>query len=424
MVFWFSNKKRLKELEEQLHQQNKILLEKDRIIQEKNSEIEKERKKIEELELEKKELLKRLEKETIYPLISRPSLNNTLEYFLYFLNQSKKNYLERIKGTEADIIVFTHRDGDGICCGALIQRIYGYAPDFKIFHIGQSKRDLILSVNPRKKLITADIVLNEKLAKHFLELQENGVEVICIDHHTSSLEIPENLLSSLKSENILIWEKLPAATSVVRKYYELEDKISRRICLIGERCDGDISERTFSVKRDARILNKLKILDESVVDRLRNDLSKYGYIKNKKFKKLMAVSDLLVAYSSRIVENSLFYDSKNFQVYYVKGIPLVSPKVITSRIFHQTRKDVYLILENGDSMFIRGISGFNINNILSKIAFKFDGVSHYTPGFHSGGCELHSTPNVKEIVKVLEDLYKHENLVKEVYNIISSKNLI
>ena len=215
------------------------------------SELEK---RIKELEAENDALQERIKKETIYPLINNSFLRALLNYLLELYEESKKNYYRGIAGAKAETIVFAHKDADGVCSTALIEKLYKNA---EFFYVSQSKRDLITKVFPEENFVALDLVLDQKLAEHLRNLYEIGIKVKWIDHHRGSLEISEDLLKYLKNNEILIWKDTKSTASLCCEYFNLKDSITKRICLIADRCDGDLSKRTSEVEKDSIVLKKL-----------------------------------------------------------------------------------------------------------------------------------------------------------------------
>jgi hypothetical protein len=339
-------------------------------------------------------------KNKIIPLIENRLISTSLDYLLELLYLSKQNYHQQIPGKEAGTIVFAHHDPDGICCTSLFERFFK-DKDSKFFYIGQEHTNLIQHVKPGKKLFVFDLILNENLAKHMMELNQNGIEAEWIDHHRRSLDIPSELLNYLKNNGILIYQNTKSAASLYYNYSRFSDKIAERICLIADRCSGDKSKRTAEVSEDSILLGKLSNLDRSIFDDLRKELAKYGEIKSEKFREEAKVCDLLVAHGKRIMRKNLFYDGENFQVYSVNPL-LIMPKRIMSLISSENKKDVYLIEENADETILYGFSRL-AKEIFPRLAVELGGTIYWRR--HFCRCTFFNK-DIKEILEGLEKLYE------------------
>ena len=122
-----------------------MIQEKELLLEEKNREIDR-------LKAEKENLLHQLREESVFPLIERSSIQYVLNYTVELIKRLRKAYYKKIEGSKADTIIFTHSDGDGVCCGALYER-YLENSDKKIFHIGQTNRYLIKKLDLRVGLL-------------------------------------------------------------------------------------------------------------------------------------------------------------------------------------------------------------------------------------------------------------------------------
>ena len=404
-------KKKLDAALQELSIYEKSLQEKDLLLEEKNREID-------GLKAEKESLSHQLREERVSPLLETPSTKHTLKYTLELMKDSTEAYREEIKGTEADAIVFTHKDGDGICCGALYERYFGENFEKKIFHISQEERYLIKKVRPKSMLVAADLVLNNKLAEHLLNLTKNGTEVKWVDHHKESLNIRKDLLDYLK-DRVLV-KSARSTASLVYDYLGLNDEISRRISLIGDRCDGEKSKKSEEVKEDATILSKIANLSEPVVSRARKELARYGSIKSDDLKQKAVVVDLLTAFGEKIMKEKLFYETKDFQVYYITEADpyLVGLGSIASRIGTENRKDVYTVVERNGVTRVKGRAKFGADKTFSKIAESLGGVSYSRR--HIGGCTFKGKVNPERLVDILKELYEHEEMLKDAYTVIYS----
>ncbi|MGC8812144.1 MAG: hypothetical protein ACP5O8_00975 [Candidatus Aenigmatarchaeota archaeon] len=418
MVFanLFSKRNELDELKKKLDAALQELNICKKSIQEKGLLLEEKNKEVDRLKAEKESLLHKLKEETVFPLLERPSINYALKYTLELIKDSRKAYRKEIEGSEADTIIFTHHDGDGVCCGALCERYFSGNSDKKIFHISQGDRYLIRKVTPKKMLIAADLVLDNELTEHLSDLTKRGIEVKWVDHHKESLDFCKDLPDYLKDKVVV--KNARSAASLVYDYLGLNDDVSRRIKLIGDRCDGE-KRTNEEVKEDAIILNKLARLSEPVVSRARRELAHHGSIKSDELKQKAAVVDLLTAYGEKIVKERLFYETNDFQVYCLTDAPyLVGIGHIASRIGTENRKDVYTIVERNGVTTVKGKAKFGADRIFPKIAESLGGVSYSCR--HIGGCTFNGKVNPKRLVDILKELYDHEELLKDIYTVVNS----
>jgi oligoribonuclease NrnB/cAMP/cGMP phosphodiesterase (DHH superfamily) len=373
------------------------------IIKEKDALLEKKEEEIKRLEEEKKDLAHRLEKERASILLKAPTLESTLATMIELMMELNKAYREEIRNATAGTIVFTHCDGDGICCGALYERFFGENFDWRIFHISQSERYLIKKVRPKRALHVADLSIDEELAKHILNIAKSGVDVKWIDHHKESINLRKEILDCLLDKKILIYEDTRSAANLVRSYIRLDDEISKRICLIADRCDGERSKGR-EVEEDAIAISKLSYLGNKIASEARKELAQHGSIKSSKLKEKVAVIDLLTAYGKKVLTEKIFYNGKNFQVYYLthEDPHLIGIGSIIAKISNENQKDVYAVIQTDKSTSIKGRVKAGAESVFSKIVEKFGGSKYSRADI--GGYKSEKI-DLKEFVNLLKNLY-------------------
>jgi oligoribonuclease NrnB/cAMP/cGMP phosphodiesterase (DHH superfamily) len=398
-------------LQQELQKYKELLQEKEKLIQERDLEISK-------LEAEMEKLMNKLREESAFPLLERYPTKTLIKSMLEIIRNSRRFYRKLIRSAEEDTIIFVHDDGDGVCCGALCEKYFSETSK-RIFHIGQEERYLIPEAKPRQILFAADLVLDNKLTEHILSLAEKGIDVKWVDHHKESLNIRNELLDRLKNNGILIWEDASSAASLVREYLRMDDEISRRISLIADRCDGK-KEQTKEVETDARTITKLVELGEPTISRLRRELARYGEVRSERLKEKTVVTDLLEIYGESLLKEKLLYEDKNFLLYRLtrKDPYLVGIKGVISRIARESGKDVYVILEKKDVTIVKGETKLGAGNVFPTIAEKFGGSSYFRA--HVGNCNFNEKLNEKELINLLKDLYKREEIKKSAYSIINA----
>lgn len=377
-------------------------------LKEKQNIIQNQENKINALETQKQALEEKfeileeeLDKESVIPLIKRPRLRNLVLKHFEIVNKSWKIYCKWIKGTEADLIILTDNDCDGVVSGALLQGYFGNKyRDMRIFHIDQSLRDLILTVQPKREMVTADLVIDKRIAEYSLKLHENGVKVTLIDHHPGSLNIGKRLISTLEEKQILILYDAPSAAAMVRDYYGLNDEKSQRICSIANICDT-YTKPPLNLKEDIDGVSRLCILDPMTLDKTRTELANHGSIQSIYLKNSMKAVDMLSAFTREFIGKPL-YNTKHFQLFFLKeGTPrFIGLGYTLNKLARRERKDVYCAIEKNGFITIRGRSkSINVSEIFSRMAEDLGGISYGRGGI--GGCKFLAEEDKMERVREL-----------------------
>ncbi len=413
--------KTIRELQEKLRKSNELLIKQSfeiEALKTYNKQL------LEELEFERQKA--REATETLSKvLLENPQINRTIRYTLELMRRQDETYFKNIEGAEADLIVFHHDDIDGLICGALLEREFGREySNTKIFYIPQKRRDLILKVKPRAKLISADLTLSEGLAKHLLELKEKGVDVKFFDHHPDSLKVGKSLLSILEEEGVFIWKDAPSATSVVCDYLGLNDEFSFKLREIADVCDSPSFRNKkpldLVTRREISTLDNLLILDNQTISKARREVAKFGKVRSKELMEKAELARMLTAFTSRVMEKRKAVDTKYFQIYHLKGGDLLLRGIRKAArlIAVKEGKDVYVNLEeNGYFKLIGRSKVIEVSNVFSRAAQEINAEENYGRGGVGGIIFEASKKKLNKVIKLLEEAYERKALLSGILSL-------
>ncbi len=364
------------------------LVEKEKIIQDLTSLIKEKEQQIEYLRTEKEKILR------LAGLL--------LKTIMESIGELNRIYLKTIKDLYIDTVIITHRDGDGVCSGALYRRYFHDDPNVKIFHLRQGEENIIKRIRSRE-LYVSDLALTKCLAEYILKLVERGIKVKWIDHHDEDVEISRNLLNQLKNKGALIHEKATSATRLTCRYLGLEDDISERICKIADTCDG-AKRYGDDIRDDARIVSNLSYFIEPTISAVERELAEYGKIKSDELREKSLVIDLLIAFGEKMLDDSyLYYEGEKFRVYRLYKHPqLIGIGKILARISSRIEKDLYLINERENKITIKGKLRKNANKTFLELSKHLGGKSYF-----KGNTATFILRNMssEKILEILRNLY-------------------
>lgn len=401
MTVFFRNRKKnnlIRDLEKQLKEKERVAnrLEKIKELLREKEEL------IAQLEIEKAELEEKLD-ERLYPILQNTIFKAVVKDYLEQLKKLKELYSDRIKGARSKIIIFSNRDPDGICCAAILKRYFGKVQELKTFFIRQYQRYLIYTVEPSEELITADLVLDDELARYFLKLKEQGIKVTAIDHHKETSELSENLLELLKKSGVLVFDlNASSAAELVCKRYGLSDGTSQQLKSIANKCDNK-----RSLPLEWRNIRKVGSMHGFDVETIVEELVEYGYFRDEVRKKLQEKANaisLATAYSEDSIKTTCVADTEDFQVFDTRkcNIPIIGARRAVNRMVFKTEKDIYVI---GSKWVIGTVKKRKANEIFGKLANEIGGKS-YARECRGGCLFLDMQVETEEIVRYLRELYR------------------
>ena len=398
-MFKVFKKENREELEKLLYEKNKTI----ENLKEENERLKKEidelQKKIENLKNEIGKLTN--ENKKCLSIIIKPLLEGIggkiFDILKFSLYKSFKFYLNSFLNSNVESIVISHLDGDGICSSAIFE-IYSKKLNrkFSFFYIPQNLRHLIKKIRA-KEIYVFDLVLDEDVAKHILEISEKGVKVVWIDHHGESKKIPKEILEELIKRGIaVIDENSSSCAELVKKYFGVYDKIANELSEIANECDKEIRE-----SREAKIVCSLSHIF-IFADELREELVKHGKVESSELRDKYFSLNLLKLYELEKLKRNIIYENKDFIILFSDEI-ITTLSPILKRLFDERKKDVYVIIKR-KTVRVVGMTKYreNIFNCLKenfgRIRYKGDKVN----------LEMNEI-DIKNFIKTLNEVYAKLN---------------
>jgi len=128
------------------------------------------------------------------------------------------------------IIVIFHHDVDGLTCASLLLLALGFGNIWIFVSQDPNEEFPVLQADI---VIIVDIAVTEKTWGSLKNIQAK--QIVWIDHHKpftvlSSLNVPENV-------QLILDPSSPSAVLLVKKYFGLDDEISRKITELGTKAD-------------------------------------------------------------------------------------------------------------------------------------------------------------------------------------------
>lgn len=392
------------------------------------SELEEKEKRLEQMLWEERSKLKEIQELSNKVLLDNPQIRRLILYFLNRLDEERKLYFRSIPGTEAEVIVFHHDDIDGLASGALIQRkLEEEGREFKIFHIPQHERNLIATVKPKKALICSDLALNSELARHLIQLSQEGIEIKFFDHHPYALE--KSLLSTLNEKEILVCDATaPSTTTLVFEYFGFNDEKARRLKELAEICDSPRAKGyTKVMEEQMRNIGLLLSLGDDEISRTREELARCGELRSKELLEKAEVARLLTAFTMKELENNMVYDSKHFQVYYVDRdiLPLRAIKRAASQLHQKVKKDVYINIKREGTFRFSGKSrSLRLAEVFDEILPEIGAIESYGRGNMGGIIFEADEQKFRKVIEHLEEAYRRAEIQEEVGKLLRAAGRI
>ena len=281
--------------------------------------------------------------------------------------------------------VATHCDDiDGIAAAALILRIY---PDAEI---------RFLTVDQAKKTLeNFDIVI---------DLPKPINAKINIDHHETNLErlVNENRLSP----NDLVDPNAPSSTSLVAKYFDLNDEISKQLVELANKADtGNLSGETLILDK----IIKYYVTDEKMLRKIAEVLATKGkdFLDDQFMKEVWEKIKRVVDEKKRLLDEKLKEVKRAKVKYLIAVLPTTFPYFIAKDLAYEFLKMggnavavFYKDPHTGkDRVSIRVGEGCDID--ARKLAEEIGGGGHKK----AAGAIIRSIENAT--LKILEEFSKH-----------------
>ncbi|MHA1674269.1 MAG: DHH family phosphoesterase [Promethearchaeota archaeon] len=309
--------------------------------------------------------------------------------------------------------IFTHLDGDGVCCAALIKMIPKYHDSYVYFtHPAGLKHDL--SSISGDDIIICDIAVDSRSAQsiyRLLDQRSQDYSVVYIDHHIH----PDGMPSKVRNIHDL---NVSATELVYRFFYDQLPSWADHIALLGAICDylddsplmqrlvHHYERRTLFLDAGFLAQGLKKLGRRGHYEKLRNLVQQFSIGKVPSEIKELTQAAITATKADNAKRQKILeqYVSEN-NIAWIQDPPSMSHSKIAHWILGNSGKHIGLVIRTLNSkrqlvdITIRGWRKLDLRTFIPAIAIKMGG----SAGGHANavGCRI-PEKNLKVFLRVLD----------------------